>query len=46
MEESLSDDFVDFIATCMDIQEECYKNQTNLMLEVTKFMNDNLKEDQ
>jgi len=41
MEESLLDDFIDFIATCIDIQEDLYKKQLKLSMEISKFSEKN-----
>jgi hypothetical protein len=41
MEESLLDDFIDFISACVDIQEDLYKKQLKLSMEISKFSEKN-----
>lgn len=44
MENSLLDDFIDFISECMDIQEDYFKRQWNLSMEISEFGDKNMKE--
>jgi len=39
MENQLLEDFIDFISECMIIQEDYFKNQLNLSIEISELSN-------
>jgi len=43
MENQLLEDFIDFISECMIIQEDYFKNQLNLSIEISE-LSSNIKE--
>jgi len=43
MENQLLEDFIDFISECMIIQEDYYKRQLNLSIDILELSN-NIKE--
>jgi hypothetical protein len=44
MENQLLEDFIDFISECMIIQEDYYKKQLSLAIEISEFGDKNMKE--
>jgi hypothetical protein len=43
MENQLLEDFINFISECMNIQEDYFKNQLNLSIEISE-LSSNIKE--
>jgi hypothetical protein len=37
MKDQLIEDFINFVSEVLIIQEECYKNQLKLSMEITEF---------